>query len=78
VHQREGGDREQGEAEVVDMVNTVSTSFSPDDFLTAREKIVLMEAPGIHQRSMVRHLDKHVDRLHRGWFGPGPPSDANA
>lgn len=63
------------------LVDMVTTSSSPADFLAARAKIVLEEAPGIRQRSMVRHLDSHVDRLRQGWFGPGPPpgpSDANA
>lgn len=63
---------------LVDMVTRITTSSSPDDFLAARSKIALKEAPGIHQRSIVRYLHKHVDRLRKGWFGPGPPSDANA
>jgi hypothetical protein len=63
---------------LVDMVNAVNASSSPADFLAARAKIAINEAPRIHQRSMVRHLEKHLDRLRNDWHGPGPPSDANA
>jgi hypothetical protein len=51
---------------------------SPADFLKARASISKGEAPGIRQRSMVRHLDRHVIRLRQRWLGPDPPSDANA
>jgi hypothetical protein len=54
-------------------VDLVTTSSSPADFLAARTKIAIEEAPGIRQRSMVRHLDHHMDRLRQAWFGPDPP-----
>jgi hypothetical protein len=60
------------------LTKLANMSSSPDDFLAARAKIAEGEAPGIRQRSMVRHLDRHVNRLRQGWFGPDPPSDANA
>lgn len=60
------------------LAELANLSSSPDDFHTARADTALREAPGIRQRSMVRHLDRHVDRLWQSWFGTGPPSDANA
>ncbi len=57
------------------LVEVAPLSSSPADFLAARAKIALEEAPGIRQRSMVRHLDRHVDRLRESWFGLDPPPD---
>lgn len=51
---------------------------SPADFLSSRATIDLLEVPGIRRRSMVRHLDQHVERLHRTWFGHDPPTDTYA
>lgn len=60
------------------LASLVALSSSPADFLAARVKISRAEAPGIKQRSMVRHLDRHVGRLLQGWFGPALPADAYA
>ena len=47
----------------------LTTSFSPEDFLSARKKLAESEAPSIRRRSMVRHLERHLDRLKRDWIG---------
>lgn len=53
-------------------------SFLPEDFLAARTKLAVSEAPLIRQRSMVRHLDRHLDRLNQSWFGPDPLAEPYA
>ena len=60
------------------LVDVVTQPSSAAHFLAARTKIAVEETPGTRQRSMVRHLDHHVDRLREGWFGPDPPQDAYA
>jgi hypothetical protein len=60
------------------LAELANLTSSQNDFLEARAMINRGEAPGIRQRSMVRHLDRHVNRLRQRWFGPDPPSDANA
>ena len=60
------------------MTKLTIMSPSPDDFYAARAKIALVEAPGILQRSMVRYLDSHLDRLLQDWMKGGESSDVNA
>jgi len=45
---------------------------SPADFLAARAQINRCEAPAIRQRSMVRCLPRHIERLRAGWLGQDP------
>jgi hypothetical protein len=54
-----------------------TASFACVDFLSARQRIARQEAPGVRQRSMVRHLHRHLGRLRRGWFCRSS-TDANA
>lgn len=56
----------------------LTTSFSPVDFLAARANLAVSEAPLIRQRSMVRHLEHHLNRLNKSWFGTDPPTEAYA
>ena len=49
-------------------------SLSSESFLSARAELAAREAPQIQQRSMVRHLDRHLNRLTESWFSPDPPS----
>jgi hypothetical protein len=53
----------------------VTTTASVDDFHRERQRICNAEAPGIRRRSMVRHLDRHLDRLRDGWL---PRREAHA
>lgn len=48
----------------------MTASFSPEDFLSARKKLDALESPSIRRRSMVRHLERHLERLKRDWLGP--------
>jgi hypothetical protein len=48
-------------------------SFSSEAFLSARADLATREAPQIRQRSMVRHLERHLNRLDELWFHPDPP-----
>jgi hypothetical protein len=45
---------------------------SPDDFQSARARVAQLEAPAIRQRSYVRNLKRHLDRLRQRWFGKEP------
>lgn len=49
---------------------------SPADFQEARARIASQEEPAIRQRSMVRHLPHHLDRLRSAWFGTRAPPGA--
>ena len=55
-----------------------TSTASPADFRTVRMRLARDEAPGILQRSMVRHLDRHLDRLRLGWLGSAETTDADA
>jgi len=55
-----------------------AAACSPSDFLAARARIASQEKPAIRQRSMVRHLPHHLDRLRSAWFGPQPLTEPNA
>jgi hypothetical protein len=71
----------QPKACVDTLVDVVTQSSSAArDFLAARRTIAVAEAPATRQRSMVRHLDRHVDRLRQDWLGrgPGPPQEPYA
>ncbi|MFH2005708.1 MAG: hypothetical protein ABI333_03865 [bacterium] len=46
-----------------------AAACSPTDFLAARARIASQEEPAIRQRSMVRNLPRHLDRLRGAWFG---------
>ena len=50
---------------------------SPADFHAARARIAQAELPAIRRRSIVRHLDDHLERLRSGWFRP-PLAEADA
>lgn len=41
---------------------------NPADFHVARRKLANMEAPATRRRSMVRHLDDHLERLGSEWL----------
>jgi hypothetical protein len=43
----------------------------PVGFEKARARIAREEASAIRRRSMVRHLDRHLDDLRKRWFQPG-------
>ena len=60
---------------LADMANPTA---SIADFCEARAKIASLEAPGIRQRSMVRHVSRHLANLRQRWFGPAPPAGGNA
>jgi hypothetical protein len=45
-------------------------SFSAKDFRAARARLAAQEAPAIRQRSMVRHLGRHLSRLRLEWLKP--------
>lgn len=42
---------------------------SPTDFRTERARLARREAPAIRQRSLVRHLPRHLGQLRAAWFG---------
>jgi hypothetical protein len=44
-------------------------ALSPTDFQAARARIASQEEPIILQRSMVRNLPRHLDRLRSAWVG---------
>ncbi len=60
------------------MEELLESSVSSASFLSARAELSTREAPQILQRSMVRHLDRHLNRLEKGWFGSDFPTEANA
>ena len=55
-----------------------AAACSPADFQAARAHIASQEQPAIRQRSMVRNLPSHLDRLRRAWFGTRPAPEPNA
>jgi hypothetical protein len=52
--------------------------FTAEEFLQARAKQSAQEKPMIRQRSMVRHLDRHLDRLTGAWFRAPPTTEVYA
>lgn len=50
---------------------------APKQFLAARRAIAVSEVPGIRRRSMVRYLDRHVERLRSNWLSP-PAAEPDA
>jgi hypothetical protein len=53
-------------------------SCSAQEFRAARARLAAKEAPAIRQRSMARHLGRHLCRLRRQWLKPPTAPDAYA
>lgn len=51
-----------------------SPTTSPADFQAARARLTRQELPGTRQRSMVRHLDRHLDQLRCRWISADRPN----
>ena len=56
----------------------VSSESSRPAFLAARSELSAREAPMVRQRSMVRHLDRHLCRLKESWAPTQAQTDGNA